>query len=51
MTMACMILENIVLSEVEPGDYELIALPLPLEGWRWQSGSCGIDQWRWASHD
>ena len=25
-----MILENIVLSEVEPGDYELIALPLPL---------------------
>lgn len=26
-----MILENIVLSEVEPGDYELIALPLPLQ--------------------
>ena len=26
-----MILENIVLSEVEPGDYELIALPLPLK--------------------
>lgn len=26
------ILENIVLSEVEPGDYELIALPLAIEG-------------------
>jgi len=26
-----MILENIVLSAVEPGDYELIALPLPLQ--------------------
>ena len=26
-----MILENIVLSAVEPGDYELIALPLPLK--------------------
>ncbi|HJF33156.1 MAG TPA: arylformamidase [Sporosarcina psychrophila] len=26
-----LILENIVLSEVEPGDYELIALPLPLK--------------------
>ena len=25
-----MILENIVLDAVEPGDYELIALPLPL---------------------
>lgn len=25
-----LILENIVLTEVEPGDYELIALPLPL---------------------
>ena len=25
-----MILENIVLDTVEPGDYELIALPLPL---------------------
>lgn len=27
-----LILENIVLSEIEPGDYELIALPLPIEG-------------------
>ncbi|MCM3744722.1 arylformamidase [Sporosarcina luteola] len=27
-----LILENIVLTEVEPGDYELIALPLPIEG-------------------
>lgn len=26
------ILENIVLNEVEPGDYELIALPLAIEG-------------------
>jgi arylformamidase len=26
------ILENIVLEKVEPGDYELIALPLPIEG-------------------
>ncbi len=26
-----LILENIVLNEVEPGDYELIALPLPLK--------------------
>ena len=25
-----MILENIVLDKVEPGDYQLIALPLPL---------------------
>ncbi|WP_262175642.1 arylformamidase [Saccharococcus sp. Marseille-Q5394] len=27
-----LILENIVLTGVEPGDYELIALPLPIEG-------------------
>ncbi|WP_252504804.1 arylformamidase [Sporosarcina sp. Marseille-Q4943] len=27
-----LILENIVLEKVEPGDYELIALPLPIEG-------------------
>ena len=27
-----LILENIVLDNVEPGDYELIALPLPIEG-------------------
>lgn len=27
-----LILENIVLTAVEPGDYELIALPLPIEG-------------------
>lgn len=27
-----LILENIVLQEIEPGDYELIALPLPIEG-------------------
>ncbi|WP_339252927.1 arylformamidase [Sporosarcina sp. FSL W8-0480] len=27
-----LILENIVLAEVEPGDYELIALPLPIKG-------------------
>ncbi|MGN7386136.1 arylformamidase [Sporosarcina sp. SAFN-015] len=27
-----LILENIVLENVEPGDYELIALPLPIEG-------------------
>ncbi|GIN95460.1 hypothetical protein J6TS1_13300 [Siminovitchia terrae] len=26
------ILENIVLTDVEPGDYELIALPLAIEG-------------------
>ncbi|MDN4606629.1 arylformamidase [Sporosarcina highlanderae] len=27
-----LILENIVLASVEPGDYELIALPLPIKG-------------------
>ncbi|AMA73157.1 arylformamidase [Aneurinibacillus thermoaerophilus] len=27
-----MILENIVLHHIEPGDYELIALPLPIKG-------------------
>ncbi|MDW0116655.1 arylformamidase [Sporosarcina thermotolerans] len=27
-----LILENIVLADVEPGDYELIALPLPIKG-------------------
>lgn len=27
-----LILENIVLEDIEPGDYELIALPLPIEG-------------------
>ncbi|MCG7343423.1 arylformamidase [Sporosarcina sp. ACRSL] len=27
-----LILENIVLEEIDPGDYELIALPLPIEG-------------------
>ena len=26
------ILENLVLTDVEPGDYELIALPLPIQG-------------------
>ena len=41
-----MILENIVLNEVEPGDYELIALPLPLEGRRWKSSPRGVSR-RW----
>jgi arylformamidase len=27
-----LILENLALSAVEPGDYELIALPMKLEG-------------------
>ena len=41
-----LILENIVLDEVEPGDYELIALPLPLQGADGSPVRAVVRKWR-----
>lgn len=41
-----LILENIVLQTIEPGDYELIALPLPIEGADGSPVRAVVRRWR-----
>lgn len=41
-----LILENIVLETIEPGDYELIALPLPIEGGDGSPVRAVVRKWR-----